>query len=311
MPARAATAGMGRGSREITLLSKQTCTQSPFRAPHFPMSYDLSLLSPGVMRPREFPLFDDPDERLERDISSPAISWDALVQAMESRHPEWIAERCSPENSSIEPLYAWHHPVAGIQIELYRDEGGITLPLREERATAICEALPPLLATIRDTTGAALFDDTIGRVVSWDDAAPDVLNRYREALRIVSAGFEGMATTARQRRTPLFPDVLDRVPYFVRWLIVTATAALLGSAVLDLTLRTRYEPLMLVPAAGWLILKTLLLDPARLRDIGWSPFLTLINFIPPLNLFLQILLFVLSSRRLPPPRLDAPSRKRL
>jgi hypothetical protein len=41
-----------------------------------------------------------------------------------------------------------------------------------------------------------------------------------------------------------------------------------------------------------------LLDPARLRAIGWSPALTLVSLFPPAGLFLQVMLFALSTRRI-------------
>jgi hypothetical protein len=94
-----------------------------------------------------------------------------------------------------------------------------------------------------------------------------------------------------------FPEKLDRLPYFYRWLALLGAAALLFYLILLFAMRTKLEALVLVPSVGWFILKIVFLDPSRLRSIGWSPILSVLSLLPPVAIFLQLLLFFLSPKR--------------
>jgi hypothetical protein len=91
-----------------------------------------------------------------------------------------------------------------------------------------------------------------------------------------------------------FSKQLSRLPYLYRWLAVSATSAGLFYLILSVTMHSPWESLVLVPAAGWLVVKMLYLDPARLRSIGWSPKASLLTLLPPVAIFLQLLLFLLA-----------------
>lgn len=94
-----------------------------------------------------------------------------------------------------------------------------------------------------------------------------------------------------------FPEKLDRLPYFYRWLALSGVCAALFYLILLATIRTKMEGLVLLPTAGWFIVKMLYLDTARLRSIGWSPTRSLLSLLPPVAVFLQLLLFLLSPKQ--------------
>jgi hypothetical protein len=94
-----------------------------------------------------------------------------------------------------------------------------------------------------------------------------------------------------------FPEKLDRLPYLYRWLVLSGTAAVLFYLIFLITLHTSMEPLVLIPSVGWFVVKMLLLDPSRMRSIGWSPKISFLSLLPPVAIFLQLLLFSMSGKR--------------
>lgn len=96
---------------------------------------------------------------------------------------------------------------------------------------------------------------------------------------------------------PAFPEKLDRLQCLYRWLALFGVTAALFYLVLLVAMHTRMEALVLVPSAGWFIVKILFLDTSRLRSIGWSPMLSFLSLLPPVAVFLQLLLFLLSPKQ--------------
>lgn len=188
-------------------------------------------------------------------------------------------------------------PPGSIQISLYPREGAVALPLHPQRDDArrmFAEAWT-YLDCIRKTGRYRVFDPQTQKEIT----VADDLELSRAVYLDGAAKFDAVL---RSKFPPakafvLFPEKLNRRPYLLRWCSLALLTGCLFFATLQFVLRTPYETAVLIPLALGLIVKVLLLDPARLRDIGWSPALTFVSLFPPAGLFLQVLLFTLSTRR--------------
>ena len=99
----------------------------------------------------------------------------------------------------------------------------------------------------------------------------------------------------------LFPETLERLQYFVRWLVYLLTVLVVCAFLLPLPKHVGlpvWMPLVLV--LPLIAARFPCLDIPRLRSIGWSPWLLLLFLVPGANLILQILLFCI-----PPKGVDA------
>lgn len=185
---------------------------------------------------------------------------------------------------------------SGLQVTLTAREAGLTIPYwdRPEGAEAALAAMWRCAEVLEKEGGYFTHDQQVGRILDLKADFPLVVSTYRRALARVANQQSGCTTPSRPRR--IFPRELDRGGYFLHWLGLSTVALALGYGILQLTLGTRAETLVLVPAAAWFIAKMLVIDPARLRSIGWPPALTFLSLFPPAALGLQLLLFLLSPR---------------
>ncbi len=261
------------------------------------MSYDLYLLPPGVDRPREASPFDDEEPTPVPAPASPAGQRRSRLRAaIASALVDWAPDRAEGEDAGSGEAYAWHHRASGLQCELFDDEGAVALPLGPGDIGLRMKALEDLLAVVRAHSDFELYDGPADQRVPWPDGQEALHQRYRRACEQVARAQVSSPPRHQAKGRELFPPRLGRQAYLGRWLILAGSGGLLFVAVLALVLGTPYEPLVLLPAAAATIIKLFWLDPARLRDLGWSPFLTLLNLVPPINLVFQLLLFLLESQ---------------
>jgi uncharacterized membrane protein YhaH (DUF805 family) len=99
----------------------------------------------------------------------------------------------------------------------------------------------------------------------------------------------------------LFPEKLERLQYFIRLLIYFVSVAVIAALLLPLA--------NVIGVPAWLpfivivplfLLKIPCLDIPRFRNMGWSPWLVLLFFIPIVNFIMQLLLLFV-----PPKQTDA------
>ncbi len=184
----------------------------------------------------------------------------------------------------------------GLQITLSAREAGLSLPYHAhpDQGRAAVAEMWRCAQILEQEGGFFTYDPQLGRVL-------DLAKDHDEALAVFAYGRERLLQAIAplppsKRPLPLFPPELDRLPYLLRWLGLLAAALALMYVIFLATRTTSAEALIFVPAAAWLLVKILVIDPARLRAIGWPPALTFISLFPPAGLFLQLLLFFLSSR---------------
>ena len=92
----------------------------------------------------------------------------------------------------------------------------------------------------------------------------------------------------------IFPRSLDRIPYILCWLIWVMILCALWALMRSLLLAPWA---CLAVAIVVYLLKLYWLDIARLHSIGWSPILILAQFVPLLNVIVQILLFFVPPKK--------------
>lgn len=255
------------------------------------MSYDLRLCLPEEGRSKEEIATADVEE-------SPDVSADSkrrrrrLAEALVSSISQFSADEDGSDDSGIE-LAAFFNGVP-LQILIGADEVGMNVPYGSS-ANAARDALAAMFrcATIVEREGGFFtYDPQLGRVLDLSRDFDNVLDSYGR----VSARAVRPQPVISGRVARFFPKELDRLPYLLRWLVLSATALALIYAIMLFTRGTGAETLTLVPMALWIVVKLLVLDPARLRALGWPSHLTFISLFPPAGLFLQLLLFFLSSR---------------
>jgi uncharacterized membrane protein YhaH (DUF805 family) len=99
----------------------------------------------------------------------------------------------------------------------------------------------------------------------------------------------------------MLPKTLARLPYFLRWLCLLSAVGLIAALLLPLEGRVASKSaveLSLVLLLGvWMILKIGMLDMARARNIGWSPWMALLCLVPLVSGIMQILLFVMPPKQ--------------
>lgn len=144
--------------------------------------------------------------------------------------------------------------------------------------------------------GYFTYDPQAGRVLDLSQDFEFIVATYRRANERVERGMAVRVPAERSRL--IFPGELDRLPYLLHWLGLTTVALASIFVIVNLAGGTRAELVVFVPVVAWFVAKILFIDPARLRAIGWSPALTFLSLFPPAALFLQLLLFFLSSRSL-------------
>ncbi len=168
----------------------------------------------------------------------------------------------------------------GIQINLFDDEASVSISygLRSEAARDRFHSLWAYLETMHREGGYFVFDPQLGRVLKLKVDFSETLAHYEKANQLVSRP-SSAPTKKNSPASKLFPLELDRLPYFCRWCALSGVALLAIYIVVQFTLHTRMEALVLIPGAGWFLCKMLLLDAPRLRSIGWSPRLTFISVI--------------------------------
>ena len=90
----------------------------------------------------------------------------------------------------------------------------------------------------------------------------------------------------------LFPERLERLDYFARWLMFMIGVPVAAAFLLPLAKYIAFPPW---PLFAVLILLFLMRFPCadipRLRSIGWSPWLVLLFLIPVVNFVVQMFLF--------------------
>lgn len=105
--------------------------------------------------------------------------------------------------------------------------------------------------------------------------------------------------------TILMPRELTRSQYFVRWLIFLLAAFIVFGSGLVLMIPLRGHPaafhrvlmpMAVVEVVSLFAIRICCIDIPRIRNIGWSPWLLLLIFVPLLNLLLQLMLFFTPSK---------------
>lgn len=127
--------------------------------------------------------------------------------------------------------------------------------------------------------GATLYDPQLGRTLSLADN----LDKNWKAHQRTSLGISSPSSPV--------PPTFNRLQYFAR--CIATILVYLGTIWIWIT--TGLEPLLPnFPLTLFVIAftyKTIVLDPPRLRSIGYNERLTFLNLVPPLMLFLQVQLF--------------------
>jgi uncharacterized membrane protein YhaH (DUF805 family) len=96
----------------------------------------------------------------------------------------------------------------------------------------------------------------------------------------------------------LFPEKLERLQYFIRWLIYLVGVLVIAAFILPLPHFLgipRWLPAVIVILLA--LLRIPCLDIPRFRSIGWSPWLVLLFLVPLVNFIMQLLLFFMPERR--------------
>lgn len=186
---------------------------------------------------------------------------------------------------------------SGLQITIADREAGLSVPFGHgpDPARGALAAMWRCAEILEREGGFFTYDQQAGRVLDLARDFELVASLYGRAQERISRRETGDAPADNRPRW-IMPSKLDRVPYLLHWLgLTTVTLGLLWGTVL-LTRGSRAELLALVPAAAGFIAKMLVIDPARLRSIGWPASLTFLSLFPPAAVFLQLLLFFLSPR---------------
>jgi uncharacterized membrane protein YhaH (DUF805 family) len=100
----------------------------------------------------------------------------------------------------------------------------------------------------------------------------------------------------------LFPSMLARGPYFARWLCFVVAVGILAALLFSIFHRGASLAVPIIVLLACAVLKVGLLDIPRVRNIGWSPWVLLLFFVPVANTIMQILLFAV-----PPKKSEEPS----
>lgn len=93
------------------------------------------------------------------------------------------------------------------------------------------------------------------------------------------------------------PPELSRKSYLQRWLALTGAALVASVGVVFATRGTRGETLVLGVWAAWFLIKLVLLDGPRLRNMGWNERLAVVSLFLPAGIYLQARLFFSVGRR--------------
>lgn len=274
------------------------------------MSYDLSLFLPEEGRSQIEIATSDSLESSKARFSGDAQRRQRLATALLAAMPGLVrTDAASPGNSeckdasdgegvddqNIIELTALDDGTC-LQITIADREVGISVPYGHgpDQAREALAAMWRSAGIVEREGGYFTYDPQAGRVVDLAQDFEFILATYRSANDQVAQGMAERVSAEHPRL--IFPRKLDRLPYLLHWLVLSAVALGLIFVIVNLTRGTRAELLVFVPVAAWLVAKILVIDPARLRAIGWSPPLTFLSLFPPAALFLQLLLFFLSSR---------------
>jgi hypothetical protein len=111
----------------------------------------------------------------------------------------------------------------------------------------------------------------------------------------------GISTHHENTMKALFPEKLERLQYFIRWLIYLVSVAVIAAFLLPLPkfigVPTWLPLIVIIPL---ILLRFPCLDIPRFRSMGWSPWLVLLFLVPLVNFIMQLLLFFV-----PPKQADA------
>lgn len=276
------------------------------------MSYDLNLFLPEEGHSRIEIATSDKLETSEARFSGDARRLQRMATALLAAMPGLVrTDAASAENSEykeaphgagvadppIIELSALDDATC-LQITITDREVGISVPYGHgpDQAREALAAMWRCAGIVEHEGGYFTYDPQAGRILDLAQDFEFIVATYRRANDRVAQGMVERAPPERLRL--IFPRKLDRLPYLLHWLGLAAAALGLIFVIVNLTRGTRAELLVFVPVAAWLVAKIFVIDPARLRAIGWSPTLTFLSLFPPAALFLQLLLFFLSSRTL-------------
>ncbi len=99
----------------------------------------------------------------------------------------------------------------------------------------------------------------------------------------------------------MFPKNLARLPYLLRWLCLMTAVGLIAALLLPLEGRVAssgaVEIALVLLIGVAIILKLAMLDMARARNMGWSPWLALLCLVPVVGGIIQILFFVMPPKQ--------------
>jgi hypothetical protein len=264
------------------------------------MSYDFRLCLPVSGRdPLEVALLDI-DERASQPEDSARNH--RVASALRALHADFEPKDHEADTTGADLELT--DPATGIQIRLFSHEAGLTIPYHHagEKARGALAFARSCLATMAREGGYFVCDAQLGGIFDpgLDSDEAEMLAAYEDGVR----------RFRRRRVEPvapplpgLFPNSLGRAAYLLRWIGSLLLTVGTMYAMIRITAGTRWETLAVSPLPAWFLFKLLVLDAARLRDMGREPRGTLLSLLGPMAVYMQFWLFLgASSARRAVPR---------
>lgn len=205
-------------------------------------------------------------------------------------HPGFAAEdeESGAEDGSLELTDA----ATGLQIGLYAGEAGLSIPYRHEvgKAGAVLALARSCLATMVREGGYFVYDPQIGGIIDpdGDEDAKAMRAAYEAGMRHNRPPAGGRHEEPRRR---LFPERMGRLSYLTHWIGTLLVAGAVMYLLIRVTKGTPLESLAVFALPAWFVLKLLVLDSARLRDMGRDPRGTFLSLLGPVAAYMQLRLF--------------------
>lgn len=248
------------------------------------MSYDFRLCLPVPGRdPLEIAL-EDSEERTEPPGPEETARNRRVARVLQLLHPGFTTGG-DASTGEVELT----DEVTGLQIGLHGDEAGLSIPFvhEGEQARAVFALAQKCLGAAAREGGYFIYDAQDGGILETPVDLADALACYGQAIERIRQ------RRARSGASPAaaIPAGLGRAAYLLRWTGSLLAGVAVAWAVAGLTRGTAYEAVVLVPLGAWFVFKLLVLDVARLRDMGREPRATFLSLLGPVAAYMQLWLF--------------------